>query len=98
LRSEQDDRTYIFASVAEQTTRYDWWLGNPVRIGGPAQRERLGVEKSFVAVEHTRDISEKSMVHNGATPAITVDPETHEVTVTRAPAEVPPMAERYFPL
>jgi hypothetical protein len=30
-------------------------------------------------VEHTRDISEKSMVHNGATPDITVDPETHEV-------------------
>jgi urease subunit alpha len=64
-------------------------------------RERLGVEKKFVAVEHTRDISKKSMVHNGATPAITVHPETYEVTadgelLTCAPAEVLPMAQRYF--
>jgi urease subunit alpha len=64
-------------------------------------RNKLGVEKQFVAVEHTRDISKKSMVHNGATPDITVDPETYEVTadgelLTCAPAEVLPMAQRYF--
>src|SRR5215213_5638171 len=64
-------------------------------------RNKLGVEKQFVAVEHTRDISKKNMVHNGATPDITVDPETYEVTadgelLTCAPAEVLPMAQRYF--
>jgi urease subunit alpha len=64
-------------------------------------RERLGIGKQFVAVEHTRDISKNSMVHNGATPDITVDPETYEVTadgelLTCAPAEVLPMAQRYF--
>src|SRR5213595_852050 len=64
-------------------------------------RNKLGVEKQFVTVEHTRDISKKSMVHNGATPDITVDPETYEVTadgelLTCAPAEVLPMAQRYF--
>jgi urease subunit alpha len=64
-------------------------------------RNKLGVEKQFVAVEHTRDISKKSMVHNDATPDITVDPETYEVTadgelLTCAPAEVLPMAQRYF--
>jgi urease subunit alpha len=64
-------------------------------------RDQLGVEKQFVAVEHTRDISKKSMIHNGATPDITVDPETYEVTadgelLTCAPAEVLPMAQRYF--
>jgi urease subunit alpha len=64
-------------------------------------RDRLGIEKQFVAVENTRKISKKSMVHNGATPAITVDPETYEVTadgelLTCAPAEVLPMAQRYF--
>jgi urease subunit alpha len=64
-------------------------------------RRKLGVDKEFVAVEHTRDISKKSMVHNGATPDITVDPETYEVTadgelLTCAPAEVLPMAQRYF--
>jgi urease subunit alpha len=64
-------------------------------------RERLGVEKAFVAVEGTRKITKKSMVHNGATPEITVDPETYEVTadgelLTCAPADVLPMAQRYF--
>jgi urease subunit alpha len=65
-------------------------------------RNKLGVEKQFVAVENTRGgISKKSMVHNGATPRIEVDPETYEVTadgelLTCAPAEVLPMAQRYF--
>jgi len=64
-------------------------------------RKKLGVEKQFVAVEHTRDIGKKNMVHNGATPRIEVDPETYEVTadgelLTCAPAEVLPMAQRYF--
>jgi urease subunit alpha len=65
-------------------------------------RKRLGVEKELVAVENTRGgISKKSMIHNGATPKITVDPETYEVTadgelLTCAPADVLPMAQRYF--
>jgi urease subunit alpha len=64
-------------------------------------RNKLGVEKQFVAVAHTRDVSKKSMMHNNATPKITVDPETYEVTadgelLTCAPAEVLPMAQRYF--
>jgi urease subunit alpha len=64
-------------------------------------REKLGVDKAFVAVENTRAIGKKSMVHNDATPAITVDPETYEVTadgelLTCAPAAVLPMAQRYF--
>ncbi|MGH8734552.1 MAG: urease subunit alpha, partial [Burkholderiales bacterium] len=65
-------------------------------------RKKLGVEKEFVAVQNTRDgISKKSMIHNGATPDIKVDPETYEVTadgelLTCAPAEVLPMAQRYF--
>jgi urease subunit alpha len=64
-------------------------------------RGKLGVEKELVAVEHTRDITKTSMVHNGATPDIKVDAETYEVTadgelLTCAPAEVLPMAQRYF--
>src|ERR1700675_3399490 len=43
-------------------------------------RNKLGVDKQFLAVENTRDISKKSMVHNSATPDITVDPEIYEVT------------------
>ena len=64
-------------------------------------RETLGVEKELIAVSHTRDISKSDMVHNDATPVITVDPETYEVTadgelLTCEPAEVLPMAQRYF--
>jgi urease subunit alpha len=63
--------------------------------------KKLGIRKELVAVSHTRDISKKSMVHNGATPQIDVDPETYEVRadgelLTCAPAEVLPMAQRYF--
>jgi urease subunit alpha len=63
--------------------------------------KKLGIQKQLVAVENTRKISKKSMIHNGATPAITVDPETYEVTadgelLTCAPAEMLPMAQRYF--
>jgi len=64
-------------------------------------RARLGVEKAFVAVEKTRSIDKRSMIHNDATPEIEVDPETYEVRadgelLTCAPAEVLPMAQRYF--
>jgi urease subunit alpha len=64
-------------------------------------RAKLGVEKQFVAVEKTRNIGKKNMIHNDATPDIEVDPETYEVRadgelLTCAPADVLPMAQRYF--
>jgi urease subunit alpha len=64
-------------------------------------RARLGVAKEFVAVANTRKLAKTDMVHNGAMPHIEVDPETYEVTadgelLTCAPAEVLPMAQRYF--
>jgi len=63
--------------------------------------DKLGVDKQLVAVEKTRKIGKKDMIHNGATPEIEVDPETYEVRadgelLTCAPAEVLPMAQRYF--
>ena len=68
--------------------------------GGLAKK--LGIDKKLYAVSNTRGgISKKSMIHNGATPKIEVDPETYEVRadgelLTCAPAEVLPMAQRYF--
>jgi urease subunit alpha len=65
-------------------------------------RRKLGVHKEFLPVENTRGkISKKSMVHNDATPNIAVDPETYEVRadgelLTCPPADVLPMAQRYF--
>ena len=62
----------------------------------------LGVSKEMLPVANTRSgISKKSMVHNDALPAIDVDPETYEVRadgelLTCEPADVLPMAQRYF--
>src|ERR1700678_2931123 len=64
--------------------------------------KKLGIQKELFAVQNTRGkISKKSMIHNDATPDIEVDPETYEVRadgelLTCAPAEVLPMAQRYF--
>ncbi len=63
---------------------------------------KLGLAKSVLPVGNVRGgISKASMVHNDATPAIEVDPETYEVRadgelLTCEPAEVLPMAQRYF--
>ena len=65
-------------------------------------RQRLGVHKDFVAVRNTRGgIGKASMIRNAATPRIDVDPETYEVRadgelLTCEPAEVLPLAQRYF--
>ena len=62
----------------------------------------LGLAKTLLPVENTRDgISKSAMIHNDATPRIEVDPETYEVRadgelLTCPPAEVLPMAQRYF--
>jgi urease subunit alpha len=62
----------------------------------------LGLSRPLVPVANTRGgIGKASMVHNDATPAIEVDPETYEVwadgvLLTCEPATVLPMAQRYF--
>jgi urease subunit alpha len=64
--------------------------------------ERLGLQKRLVAVENVRGgISKKSMILNDATPDIEVDPETYDVRadgelLVCEPADVLPMAQRYF--
>lgn len=64
--------------------------------------ERLRVSKELVAVENVRGgISKKSMILNDATPVIEIDPETYDVRadgelLVCEPAEVLPMAQRYF--
>lgn len=61
----------------------------------------LETRKELVAVSDTRSISKASMLLNGATPEIQVDPETYEVRadgniLTCEPAEVLSLAQRYF--
>ena len=63
---------------------------------------RLGLGKELIAVENTRGgIGKAAMKLNDATPEIEVNPETYEVRangelLTCEPAEVLPMAQRYF--
>ncbi len=64
-------------------------------------RSQLGVAKQLVAVQNTRDIGKKDLILNNATPEVEVNPETYEVRadgelLTCEPAEVLPMAQRYF--
>jgi urease subunit alpha len=64
--------------------------------------ERYGMKKQMIAVENVRGgISKKSMILNDATPDIQIDPETYEVRadgelLVCEPAEVLPLAQRYF--
>lgn len=63
--------------------------------------EKLGLAKQTVAVSNTRNIGKSDLILNAATPEIEVNPETYEVCadgelLTCEPAEVLPMAQRYF--
>ncbi|GBQ41617.1 urease subunit alpha [Komagataeibacter saccharivorans] len=63
---------------------------------------KLGLRKSLSAVSDTRGgIGKRSMIHNDVMPHIEVDPETYEVRadgvlLTCEPADILPMAQRYF--
>jgi len=62
---------------------------------------RLDLKRQLSAVSNTRTIGKRDMIHNDATPDITVDAETYEVRadgvlLTCEPATSLPMAQRYF--
>ncbi|MEO0403219.1 MAG: urease subunit alpha [Pseudomonadota bacterium] len=61
----------------------------------------LGLHKDTVAVQNTRGIGKKDLMLNDALPHVEVHPETYEVRadgelLTCEPADVLPMAQRYF--
>jgi urease subunit alpha len=63
--------------------------------------QRLGLARAAVAVSQTRSIGKTDMVLNSAMPHIEVDAETYEVRadgvlLTCEPAQVLPLAQRYF--
>ena len=63
--------------------------------------EQYGLAKTTAVVKGTRTVSKADMIHNDWRPDITVDPETYQVVadgtvLTCEPAEVLPMAQRYF--
>jgi urease subunit alpha len=63
--------------------------------------QALNLQKPLVAVSGTRTVKKSDMVHNSATPEITVDPETYVVKADGVhlvcePASELPLAQRYF--
>ncbi|MEA2227382.1 MAG: urease subunit alpha [Solirubrobacteraceae bacterium] len=62
--------------------------------------ERWGLRKRLVATRGTRDLDKHALLHNDATPEITVDPETYRVEVngelcTCEPLEQVPLGRLY---
>jgi urease subunit alpha len=62
---------------------------------------KLGLSRLCVPVQNTRGIGKAAMHNNSALPKVEVDPQTYEVfadgeLLTCEPAEVLPMAQRYF--
>ena len=63
--------------------------------------DQYGLQKKAVAVEACRNVKKTDMINNAATPTITVDPETYQVTcdgevLTCEPADKLPLAQKYF--
>jgi urease subunit alpha len=61
----------------------------------------LELERRLVAVKACRSVTKADMIHNDYMPQMEVDPETYEVRadgqlLTCEPAEVLPLAQRYF--
>jgi urease subunit alpha len=72
-----------------------------VSAAGLPHVEKLGLKRRLVPVKNCRAIGKANMIHNAGTPRIEVDPETYEVRadgelLTCEPADVLPMAQRYF--
>ncbi|EMD1659264.1 urease subunit alpha, partial [Pluralibacter gergoviae] len=63
--------------------------------------DRLALKSRIAAVKGCRTVKKRDMIHNDYQPDITVDAQTYEVRVdgkaiVSEPAEVLPMAQRYF--
>jgi urease subunit alpha len=63
--------------------------------------DELGLSRTVLPVEGTRGIGKAQMKLNDALPDISIDPETYEVRadgelLVCEPAEVLPLAQRYF--
>ncbi|AHL31943.1 urease subunit alpha [Pseudomonas brassicacearum] len=63
--------------------------------------EQLGLKKRIAVVKGCRDVQKTDLIHNDYLPSIDVDPQTYQVKADGVllwcePAEILPMAQRYF--
>lgn len=112
VRSIMGDPNASIPTPQPRTMRYNWAargaLVNDTSVTFVSTasledgiEEKLGLRRRLVAAKNMRTISKKDMKLNDATPHIEVDPETYMLRVdgeeiTSEPAEVLPMAQRYF--
>ena len=64
---------------------------------------KLGLERTCIAVENTRNAGKSALKLTSALPNMSVDPQTYEVfadgeLLTCEPAEILPLAKRYLML
>jgi urease subunit alpha len=91
----------MFGAFGGARTRSSLIFGSAAAVQNGVGK-RLGLAKDVVAVKNVRGgISKKSMIHNDATPDITIDAETYEVRadgelLVCEPAKMLPMTQRYF--
>ena len=90
----------MFGAFGRARTRTSLTFVSAAAVAG-GLAAKLRTSKQMIAVENTRNIGKRNLIHNDATPKITVDPETYAVTadgvlLTCAPADSLPMAQRYF--
>jgi urease subunit alpha len=63
--------------------------------------EALGLKKKIAVVKGCREVQKTDLIHNDYLPSIDVDPQTYQVKADGVllwcePADVLPMAQRYF--
>src|SRR4029078_5945841 len=91
----------MFAAFGKSLTASSVVFASKAAVASGLGR-KLGIGKKLYAVQNTLSvISKKSIIHNGATTKIEGDPEIYGVRadgelLTCAPAEVLPLAQRYF--
>lgn len=90
----------MFASFggARTATSFTFVSQASLEMEVPSQ---LNLQKTALAVSHTRTLKKRDMKLNDALPVMEVDPETYEVRadgelLTCEPASVLPLAQRYF--
>jgi len=88
----------MFGSYASARTQTSLTF---VSAAGRAAVEGLGLQKPLATVRGCRTVKKADMVYNAYTPQMQIDAQTYEVRadgqlLTCAPADVLPMAQRYF--
>jgi urease subunit alpha len=91
---------YMFGAFGEALTATSITFVSQAALESDIKR-KIGLKKRVEAVKNTRAINKTDMIHNNYLPQIDVDPQTYEVRadgklLTSEPAEVLPLAQRYF--